>query len=141
MCVRIRSFARAIVLAIIMAMVYGDQLVSAQRNDAGRTARASTKQGVKASNKPAKEGIESKAMSRKSTVKSKTSSRKRKPSKATSTRRGAKARSTARRLPKYFARLMLSDEQRDKVYDIQAKYLKQIAQLEERIENLRAKMR
>ena len=56
-----------------------------------------------------------------------------------------KARKTAgkrgrvqRRLPVYFAKLELTEEQRDKVYEIDAKYRPQIQELQEQMKSLRA---
>lgn len=47
------------------------------------------------------------------------------------------AKKTQRRLPNHFSKLDLSDQQRDKIYDAQAKYNSKIDELEAQIEQLK----
>jgi colicin import membrane protein len=51
------------------------------------------------------------------------------------------AKGPARRLPNNFGKLGLSDEQKEKVYAVQAKYAGEIAQLQKQLADARAKIK
>lgn len=51
------------------------------------------------------------------------------------------AKGPARRLPNNFGKLGLSDEQKEKVYAVQAKYAEEIARLQKQLADARAKVK
>ena len=53
----------------------------------------------------------------------------------------AEAKGPARRLPNNFGKLGLSDEQKEKVYAVQAKYAEEIAKLQKQLADARAKVK
>ena len=137
MLVRIRRVSRVIGLATTVALICSVQPVSAQRSTAkGKASKASARSSGNAAKKSAK----GKSKSTKAAAKPGAKSKSRKASAAKSTKGRSRQTTSARRLPKHFGQLALTDDQRDKVYAVQAKYLKQIAQLQDRIKTLRAKM-
>jgi uncharacterized protein YyaL (SSP411 family) len=124
-----------------LSLACGAAFVTAQGNLEGRdVAKLNTSENPRSEESKNKDDRRVNSKSKKTSSED-NSTRKRKPKQTKSiTRDSASEIRTARRLPKYFGQLELSDEQRDKVYGIQAKYLKQIEQLEKRITELREKM-